>query len=269
MANPANARTYTAAGAAATRTPTFTGKTGEARKAAFDLIPFLVFRESMSRKLIINNLRKALGSKPSESLILSVANQVQAGRIAERLPASEFPKGCTSEGDCIAHALALIYDYAMPTAKKLTKGKVGRRSETQHKAIRAANEYWSQLKAELNIGNAQTQKTKNDKKAAKAKGANNALPKVAGANGVVVTPSHDDLVKGKAPASQHDYVATLLSLTSGMEGYVQKNAKQCPNAFNAVAQKIIELRRMTLDAANAYQLERDDATGKRAEKQKV
>lgn len=142
------------------------------RELAYMQIAPLSFVENISRVESIANLRAALGASPSEAELKTAQVEWCIGRVASRLPAGEFPKGCTSDDAKLEFARAIVLHYAAPPKegakpRKLRAGQLGRRSPVAHKVIRAAEEAWSQVKAELGAGNAQTQAERNKAKAAK------------------------------------------------------------------------------------------------------
>lgn len=144
------------------------------RELAYIQIAPLSFVENISRVESIANLRVALGASPTEAETKTAQVEWVIGRVASRLPASEFPKGCTSDDDRLEFARNLVLRYAAPAKRNangkvpsLRAGKVGWRNESQHRVVRAAEEAWSQVKAELGLGNAQTQSQRNAAKAAK------------------------------------------------------------------------------------------------------
>ena len=187
------------------------GKGKAARELAYLKIAPLSFVENASRAETISNLRAALGNAPSPVELQAAKDEWCIGRIACRLPDGEFPKGCTSSADKLEHARVLVFDYALPAkqgGKAMPKGKTGRRTEVQDKAIRAANQAWSMIAAELGLGKAQTQSEADKKKSAKR--ATNANPVrgkgKAGPQGaqLVSAPTHEELAsKPATPVSRH------------------------------------------------------------------
>lgn len=209
------------------------GKGKQAREVAFMQTSALAYIDQLGRADLIANLRIALGSKPGEVELKTAQREVTIGRIAARLPASEFPKDCIDDDAKLEHARNLVMFYQQPakpgTTAKLRKGMLGYRSEVQHKAIRAADEAWSQIKAEIGLGNAITGK---DRK--KATRATNANPVRGG--GKSAAPNHTELAtppKAMTADEAHSYIdtqaATLLA-------FANKNAKLLCTDYGSAVQ---------------------------------
>lgn len=213
------------------------------REAAYAQIAPLSFVENLSRVETIANLKVALGASPSDDEVKAARTEWQIGRVASRLPASEFPKDCKSADAKIAFARDLVLHYAAPPkegakARKLRAGQKGRRNAMQQRVIRAADEAWSQIKAELGAGNAQTQAERNKAKAKRAPH-NNAKASDAKPN-VAELPAAKDM----SPAIVVDHVAQQLA---ALRAFCDKNAKYVPNELNEVVAGLANLR----DKANA------------------
>lgn len=156
---------------------TLKGRNKAKREMAYMQIAPLAMIETMSRADMIANLREALGPNPSEAEVKTAQIETTIGRVAARLPAGQFPKGCASDDDKLQFARDLVTRYAAPPKegakpRALRAGQIGRRTPKQHKVVRAAEEAWSQVKAELGLGQAQTQKERNAKKATRSTNAN-------------------------------------------------------------------------------------------------
>lgn len=133
------------------------GRGKAVRQQAYLRIAPLSFVEAQSRGESIANLRTALGAAPSEDELKAAQREWTIGRVASRLPAAEYPTGMDSSADKLEFVRKLVLYYIAPVAegskgRKLRKGELGRRSPVQHKAIRAADEAWSLVKAELGLG---------------------------------------------------------------------------------------------------------------------
>ena len=249
------------------------GKGKAAREMAYIQIAPLSFVENISRVKSIANLRTALGTSPSPDELKAAQDEWTIGRVASRLPASEFPKGCTNNADKLEHARKLVLQYAAPakSAKaKLRAGKIGYRSESQHKAIRAADEAWSMIKAEIGLGTAKTQKEKDAQKKTRATNAN----PVRGAGKGDAKPSpesvptHAELVKPTAPVSSDDYVRHMTTQLGMLVAYDQKHARKRPTTHGKFAELLLALKQEANAAANAYEVRKAEAEAKAAERSK-
>lgn len=204
-----------------------TGKGKAARTNAFLQIAPLSFVEALSRTESIANLRIALGTAPSERDLATAKLEWTIGRIASRLPATELPKSMADSSAKLVYARELVETKAAPPkegakANKLRKGQTGRRTVGQQRVVRAADEAWSQVKAELGLGTAQTQKARNDAKAT-AKRATRADP-VRGAD-KGKAPSHSELVASTKAATADDAEAHIMAQLTSLAAYCKRNAK--------------------------------------------
>lgn len=251
------------------------GKGKAERELAYLKIAPLSFVENASRADTIRNLRVALGNAPSPVELQAAKDEWCIGRIACRLPDSEFPKDCTSSADKIEHARKLVFDYALPTkqgGKALPKGKIGRRTEVQDKAIRAANQAWSMIAAELGLGKAKTQAETD--KAKKAKRATNANPvrgkgKADTQSVLVSAPAHKELAgKPATPVSSDDYVRYMTSAISTLVQYDAKYARKRPTTHGQFAEMLLALKQEANRAANAYEERKAAVDALRAEREK-
>lgn len=226
--------------------PLFAGAGKAKRVAALAQVASLSFVESLSRADSIANIRVALGSNPSEEETRAIRIEWQIGRVASRLAASDLPKDCKTPDARLAHARALVLHYVAPPkqgakARKLAVGKLGYRTESQHRAIRAADEAWSQVIAELGIGKAKTQKEKNDEKATKAKRApHHNKPTVGNVTVQELSPAKP--MDGEAFASH-----VVMQLTS-LRAYCDKHAKIAPIEMT---EAIGELKALAVKAGKA------------------
>lgn len=209
------------------------GKGKSQREAAYMAIAPLAFVEDVSRSQSIANLRVALGLSPTDSERDAAKRQWVIGRVASRLPAGELPARDMASIDKLDFASKIVTSYAAPAkegakARKLRAGQTGRRTATQHRVIRNAEEAWSQVAAELALGNAKTQGERN---AAKAKRA----PQMAGSSKSATPPTHSQLVKAAIPVDANEACAMMLQLATSALGYVNKHAKLLPTDYGKAA----------------------------------
>lgn len=205
-----------------------------AREMAFVAIAPYSFSEDQGRQQSINNLRVALGKAPTESEFRVAKQQWMIGRIAARLPAGEFPKGTGDTMDKLEFASDLLLNYASPPkegtkARKLRHGQKGRRSTIQQRIVRAAEEAWSMVNAELGIkigGTAPTSTATPQKERDKRKPHRNgkSAKGKAPAHGELVTPPKDMTVDEK-----HAYVVTQMT---NLLAFVNKSSKDIETSFS-------------------------------------
>lgn len=234
------------------------------REAAYLAIAPLAMVETLSRNELVDTLRRALGSKPSEAEIKAAQQEVTIGRVAARLPASEFPKDAKDNASKLEHVRNLVCFYAAPPQdgkkpRALRTGQLGRRSIVQHKAIRAADEAWSQIKAELGLGTAQTQAQRNEQKA-KAKRA----PQASTVN---AKPTHEELVKPGEPmtaARAHEHVLTQASLLAAF----LNNKSNAPHICSRMGKAILAFKKEVTCAKLEYEEMQAKADAERAAKEK-
>ena len=234
--------------AAPVSNPSFAGKAGLARAEAFGRIATLSFSETISRDACIANLRIVLGPKPTPVQLASAKAQWIIGRVAARLTAGTYTGKDLSPAACIAFASDVVLHFASPAkdgvaARKLRKGQKGRRSIAQHKLVRAAEEAWSQVKAELGEGKAKTQAERN-------KGRITRKPRTAT---TATPPTHAQLVAApKKAANANDACGYLESMAATMLAFSNKNAALLPTDYGT--------------AVKAFKRAIDDATKARAAK---
>lgn len=233
---------------------TLKGKGKAARELAFMQVAPLAMIDTLGRADMIANLRIALGSNPSEGELKTAQVETTIGRVAARLPVAELPKGCTDDSARLEFARDLVLFYAAPAqegkqARKLRAGQKGRRSVTQHKVIRAAEEAWSQIKAELGAGAAQTQAERN-----KAKAKATRAPSMAGSGKGAskdAVPSHSELVQPGKPLTADDACAYVTTQAATLLAFANKNAKLLPTDFGAAIQAF---KSAINAAANEYEV---------------
>lgn len=137
--------------APAARAFAFKGRNATIRNAALAGIASLAYAEGQSRAEMVTQLKLTLGNKPSVDEVKAVAQQYVIGRTAQRIAAENKGKNVA---ELIAFASQLVTLYAAPAQdgvapRKLRKGQLGRRSVSEHKAIRAAESAWQLIKAEI------------------------------------------------------------------------------------------------------------------------
>ena len=218
---------------------TIKGANKAARETAFLSIAPLSYVEAKSRTETIANLRVALGKAPSADMLKVAQQEYAIGRIAQRL--TTLPKGVADDGGSrLEFARDLLLHYAAPAkdgvaARKLRKGQKGRRTIDQHKVCRAADEAWSQIKAELGLGAAKTQAERNKAKRSPAPqmaGATNkgaAGKDAAGKAGAGVT--HSELVKADGPMTADAAREYLNSMAATLLAFGNKHAAIIPTDY--------------------------------------
>ena len=217
------------------------GRGKAARELAYMQIAPLSFVENISRVESIANLRAALGASPSEAEVKTAQTEWSIGRVASRLPAGEFPKGCVDDMAKLDFARDLVLHYAAPAqegkaARKLRAGQKGRRNVVQHKVCRAADEAWSQVKAELGLGNAKTQAEKNKGRVTRSTNGNPVRGDGKGKPGKGAAPTHSELVKPERMASEADVCQYVESISSTLLAFANKNAKHMPTDYGMAVQ---------------------------------
>jgi hypothetical protein len=243
MTVTATARTSSAP-AAVKVAPFAKGKGADSRNVAFGDVSTFAYIEGKSRAETIATLRLALGAKPTDAQLEACKLAYVVGRVAARIGADK------SVADAIDFARDVVTCYAAPVkdgvaARKLRKGQKGRRTIEQQRAMRAAEEAWSQVKAEAApaASNATTQADRNKAKRAPAmKGttARGAAP----AAGTGIT--HSELVKpdgapmDRAAATSYavNMAATLLAFTNKHAGVMPTDMAVAIKAFHAAARKV-------------------------------
>lgn len=218
---------------------TLKGKGAVARTAAFiDIAPY-AYSEAKSRVASIANLRVALGNAPTPSHIATAQREWVIGRVAARLADSDCQPGKTDAPSRLTHARELVCNYAAPAqdgvkANKLRKGQTGRRTVAQHKVVRAAVEAWSQIKAELGLGKAQTQDTRNAAKKAKR------APTMVGLTGrgaQPAAPTHTQLVTPPKALNADDACQHIVLQAAALLAFCNKNAKLVPAGLGTVVRE--------------------------------
>lgn len=182
-----------------------------------------------------------------------------AGRAAARMPAGEFKAEHKDTLAKIDYARELITLYAAPSTgkgKKLAKGQKGRRTEAQHKVIRAAEQAWSVLLAELSLNNAKTQsETDKKKRSTRAKATRGNAPTITLPGGTkVALPSGSELVKAPKPETAATACDYVFGQSRTIADYARKHAKLLPADFGTA---VLAFQRAIGAAMAAYRASAD------------
>ena len=216
----------------------FTGRNASQRASALATVSVLVMVESQSRDAVIDACRKAAGNAATPADIDAIKLQLVIGRLASRLPASAFPSAKLDGPGKLAFAERLALNYAMPVAEgkaagKLPKGMLGRMTDLQWKAYRAAKEYANLIAADCGWTTREGQKAKNDKQQAKAKASraphHNASPAKAKA----------DITQPAKPTTAADVTGYLAVQLNVLATYVRKHAAVVPGEAGAIIERAV------------------------------
>lgn len=241
------------------------------REAAYISIAPLAMVDTMGRTALIAALRDALGNKPTEAETKAAQREVTIGRVAARLPASEFPKTCTTNADKLEHVRLLVCNYAAPIQDgkkpRMRAGQLGRRSIVQHKAIRAADEAWSQIKAELGLSAAQTQKERDTLKKTRAPHGKTSQTTTSKSKGKAsaAKPTHSQLVQPAKPMTADEATNHVSTQAALLASYANKYAKVLPASFGTA---VLAFKGAINAAMNDYALAKAKADAIKAEKSK-
>ena len=213
----------------------FKGRNAVVRTAALQGIASLAYVEGKSRADVIAQLRIALGNKPTEPELNAAKLEYIVGRAAQRLATPDLPTPDMTIADRIDFARKLATQYAYPVkdgvkARPLRKGQLGRRTISQHKVMRAAEEAWSLIKADCGLGEAQGMAAKKAKEAAKRS------PAMAGttARGKVAPAGLSTLAQLATPLkalSKADAINHVTTQAASLLAFANKNAALLPTAF--------------------------------------
>lgn len=211
---------------------TFKGAGKVVRAAALEGVASLSYAEAQSRGDIIAQLRIVAGKSPTDADIATMRAEYIIGRVAQRFADVDLPKAGLSVADRIAYARAVVTSYAAPVkdgvkANKLRAGQTGRRTVSQHKVIRAAEEAWSGVKAELGFGTAQTQAERNKAKAKRAPQMSKEGQKSTVGTGI----AHTELVKSDGPMDAATACQYLESMAATMLAFCNKHAGLLPTDY--------------------------------------
>jgi hypothetical protein len=246
--------------------PSFTGKGKTARSEAFASIAPRSFAGETSRIALLATVRLVLGDAPSDIEVRATKGQWIIGRVAARLPESKVPLVKTDE-QRLARAADLVLRYAKPAkegAKKrdLRAGQIGRRTATEQRIVRAAEEACSVFFAELNLSNAKTNAERDKAKKTRA-------PSMAGSGkgkkGKATPPSHAQLVAAPKPLNEAEAINHLMTQSALLLQFANKYAKLLPTDVGTAVQTF---KSALNKAASAAQLRRDAAEAKKAEQAK-
>jgi hypothetical protein len=225
MATISTARKVSTVAAAKVASPKlpapFSGKRNIVRAASLGGVASLAFVEGKARAELISALTLALGTKPSEGELAACRLEFIVGRATAKLYATDVAMvdQFATTRDLVLHHAAPVKDGAKVI--KLRAGQKGRRTIVQHKAIRAAEEAWSQIKAEIGAGTAQGQAAK----VSKAKAKRNAKPAGTGI-------THTELVKGDgAPMDAASATTYLDGMALTMTQFANKHADKLPTDY--------------------------------------
>ncbi len=240
---------------------------GSKRAIALASVSALAYAEDNSRTASLANMRTYLGTSPSEADVKIGKRRWVIGRVANRLPVSELPKGKTSAEDRIAFAEELVTLRAAPPkegtkAKALRKGQTGRRTNVQQRIVRAAEEACSVFFAELGHSNAKPTAQRDADKRTRGASASQVAAKDA------AKPTHSELVQPAAPVSSDDYVQHMQTQLAALLAYDNKHAKKRPTTHGQFAELLGKLKIVANEAANAYQLRKAKAEADAAAKAK-
>lgn len=253
--------TITAKKSAARKATAARALTANQELALMDIAP-RAYSEATSRAHLIAAIKTAGGTNPDKARLASLKREAVIGRITARLPVSAFPKSAKETADKMEHARALVCDYVSPDVKDLPKGKAGRRTDVQHKAIRACDEWWSKLLAEVGFGKAKTQAQadKQKKQRAATNTGANANP-VRGADKTddktpaATTPTQEAMKTPKSKMSPVDACAHVERLASELLAFANKYAAALPGDYGAAIQTF----KTSINTAHNSRLEREAA----------
>lgn len=223
-----------------------TGRGSNARTVAlFEIAPAAMNAEQ-GKAHFTDVMNKALAGSTDKALVKLVRQEAIVGIATIRMPAGEFPRGCSSPEQRMNFVRMLYTSYTAPDVVNLGKNQKGRRTEKQHRALRNAEQRAATYLAELGAGNAQTDKQSNAKRQTKGSQSQTAAKQ---SN----APSHSELVS--KPPKPADRDAAMLFITQQarmLQDYANKNAKVLPtDAGTAVAQFL-----KSMNAANNAEQER-------------
>lgn len=258
----------------------FKGKGKGMRETAFASIAPQSYVESKGRAAVCSSIAIALQLPPMESRGGFVVDETlrnackiewMSGRVADRVDDSEFPDTVTDVVAAIDYVREQIRFYAAPSeakgkAPKLRAYQKGRRTPTMHKAIRASEQAWSQVEAELGIGGAVPEKKRKRKARAAAKATSQStLVKLPG-GGIAALPTGADIAgKPAEKVTARSGTQHVVGQLAALQQYVNKYAKVLPADIGMLVQRA---KREADTAMNAL-LEREAAAdAAKAEKEK-
>lgn len=210
----------------------FKGKLAVVRNAALAGVATLAYTEGKARADTIAQLKIAIGIKPTDADIEALKLEYIVGRVAFKL--ADMSKPIAEQ---IAFARAIVTQYAAPPkegtkARDLRAGQLGRRTPEQHKAVRASEEAWSQVKADLGIGTAQTPAQR--KAAAKTKASTKTTRGAsASQTNVAKGVTHSELVKPDGPMTPEAACAYVMSMATTLGMFANKHAAVLPASYGS------------------------------------
>lgn len=254
---------------------TFTGAGKAKREKAFSAIAKLAQLETTSRDALIADCKAALGTAPSDPEVAAVRLQVQIGRVAGKITRKHLAtpaQVAAYDADPLAFALDLVTKYAAPpkegaALRQLRAGQIGRRTVAQHQLVRASDEAWSKLAADIGIGGAETRaakKAKENKRAARTADTKSET-KAAEFGKDTGKPDHATLSQAVKPLGADDAVQHVTSQASALLAYANKYASVMPAGMGAAIQAF---KAAVNKAANDHALAKAEADAKAAEKAK-
>lgn len=247
---------------------TFTGAGKAKREAGFASIAKTAQLETASRSALIAHCQDALGKSPSDPEIAAIRLQVQTGRVAGRITKAHLANAeqvKAFNADPLLFAYNLITRYAAPkvAGKKVRPlgKKLGYRTDLQHKLIRASDEAWSKLAADIGIGGAQTQKAID---AAKTKREiTRATERAAEFGKETGAPTHEELIQPAKPQTADDVVQHIVTQAATLSAYAMKpaHAKLLPTSMGSA---VMAFKAAVNAAANDFALAKAAADAKAA-----
>lgn len=250
---------------------TVKGRDKAKREAAYCSIAINAFLETSSRGALIASINDALGKAPTAADIEAVKRELRIGRVVAKLPAKEFPIGCTSAVQRTDWVREQLDHFAPFNAKRVTAKQKGRRSPAFDKALAPTREYVSQIMAEVGASNAKPQDEKNkakaDKRAAHRQAAENAKAAEFGKETPTPLSAKAELVKPgepMTPARAHEHIQTQANLLAAF----------CANKANAghicgrVGKAVLAFKKEIAAAIHEYEEMQAAADAKRAESEK-
>ena len=183
-----------------------------------DEFRFSAFNASINRQRLVRNMVKLLGATPSieafDLATMALREGYVAGALAKKLNAD---MAVVDVRKLFARASTLINLFASAAAATIPEGKLGRRNDTEEKAVKSAAASISQL---LKIG-----EITNPHKEANGGGARKPRPPVADDTAPVAPVAEIVLGKGKSFAELLAYFTTN---AKGMSRTFNNNAKAKP-----------------------------------------
>ena len=234
------------------------GKGAKARTTAmFEIAPAGMNAET-GKTHFVDVMRKAAAGTSDKALLKLIRQEAIVGIATARMPAGEFPRGCTSPDARMNHTRLLFTSFASPDVVNLNAKQQGRRTELQHRVLRNAEQRASVYMGEIGAGSAQTDKANNAKR--KTAGSQTQSAPAKGA-----APTHSELVA--KPAKPADREAAHLFITQQarmLQDYCNKNAKVIATDMGTA---ITNLTKAVNAANNAEQEHKARAAAKAAEKE--